>query len=439
MNKIFKLIIISQLIISCSFDNKSGIWDGSKKDKLSKNERDYFKNAKNIFDKKKDNLIIVDKKTDLDKLLSSISKPLNWPDINLNSYNQINNMSYANKNEIKFKSKKISSHELSKDFLYNGEEFIFSDAKGNIIVFSEKKNLVEFKFNFYKNRLKKFSKNLNLGSVENILIVSDNLGYIYAIDTKTKKLIWAKNYGIPFFSNIKIENNKIYATNIDNKIYEINLMNGEKIWEYSTDLSDINTKFKNIISYKDPFLILLNTNGSIYSLDTKNKNPIWFYNVNNILKKKNDIFYALSNIIKDNKVFISSKNSFTVFDLLTGNLLWEKSYNIKLEPIISGSLIILFTEENYLLCLSSLNGEVLWSKDINEKIGKKLKNNEINQMKLINGNVFLFDNQSHLIEIDLKKKKINKVFKSKNYSQSSIINIDGYLYFIAGKKLVKLG
>ena len=36
------------LILSCSFDNKSGIWDGSQQDKLSKNDQDYLKKEKNI-------------------------------------------------------------------------------------------------------------------------------------------------------------------------------------------------------------------------------------------------------------------------------------------------------------------------------------------------------------------------------------------------------
>ena len=39
---------------------------------------------------------------------------------------------------------------------------------------------------------------------DHVLYVADNLGYIYAINLKSKSLIWAKNYGIPFRSNIKI-------------------------------------------------------------------------------------------------------------------------------------------------------------------------------------------------------------------------------------------
>ena len=46
---------------------------------------------------------------------------------------------------------------------------------------------------------------INLTIESNNLIVSDNLGYLYSIDLESGKLIWAKNYGIPFRSNIKTD------------------------------------------------------------------------------------------------------------------------------------------------------------------------------------------------------------------------------------------
>ena len=67
-------------------------------------------------------------------------------------------------------------------------------------------------------------------------------------------------------------------------------MSGEKIWEYSTDRSILNTKHKNIISHSGNNLVLLNTNGSVYAIDILNKNIKWFYNVNSIVASKNDIF-----------------------------------------------------------------------------------------------------------------------------------------------------
>ena len=56
---------------------------------------------------------------------------------------------------------------------------------------------------------------------ENNLIVSDNLGYLYSINIETSEINWAKNYGIPFKSNIKIDNQNIIILNQDNKYLQI--------------------------------------------------------------------------------------------------------------------------------------------------------------------------------------------------------------------------
>ena len=54
------------------------------------------------------------------------------------------------------------------------------------------------KFNFYKKKFKNINKKLNLTIKDKILYVTDNIGYIYAIDYNEKKLLWAKDFKNPF-------------------------------------------------------------------------------------------------------------------------------------------------------------------------------------------------------------------------------------------------
>ena len=39
---------------------------------------------------------------------------------------------------------------------------------------------------------------------DDFIYVCDNFGYLYALDYKNNKILWAQNYKIPFRSNIKI-------------------------------------------------------------------------------------------------------------------------------------------------------------------------------------------------------------------------------------------
>ena len=52
----------------------------------------------------------------------------------------------------------------------------------------------------------------------NIIYVSDSVGYLYAFDYKNNQVIWAVNYKIPFKSNLKISGNKIICADVNNNL-----------------------------------------------------------------------------------------------------------------------------------------------------------------------------------------------------------------------------
>ena len=117
------------------------------------------------------------------------------------------------------------------------KNFFFSDNKGNIGIFSLDKNQLIFKFNFYKKRLKNAGKNIKIILKGNQIIAADNFGYIYSIDYKKNKVIWAKNFLIPFRSNLKIINEVIFLSDEKNKIILIDVKTGNKIDELYTQPS----------------------------------------------------------------------------------------------------------------------------------------------------------------------------------------------------------
>ena len=440
--KIFNTILLFLFLNSCSFDNKTGIWDGSELRKKAKKEEEFLIDAKDIFTTESDQLKEFDSGLNLVSAISPARVPNEWAEENFNNLNNVDNSIYLNKKKLAYKSRKISGHKISNNFLYNDNKFIFSDLKGNIIVFSEKEQGIKFKFNFYKNVLKNFPKKISIILKNNVIFAADNLGYVYALDASTEKIVWAKNYGVPFFSNIKIIDDLLFLVNKDNKVYILNLLSGEKIWEYSTDQSTLNTKYKNIISYSGNNLILLNTNGSVYAIDILNKNIKWFYNVNSIVASKNDIFNGISNVIDKRSVLIASSNSISALDLENGDLIWQKKYNIEIDPVVSSKLILILTKENYLTFLSKETGEVVWSSNLSNMwksySNKKFKNKNISSMKLMNDNLFLFSERSELIEVSLQEKKIKNIFNSKYNFKSEIIVIKNHLYFVDKKKLIKL-
>ena len=102
-------------------------------------------------------------------------------------------------------------NELENYFLVDKNKLFIGDTKGNLILFSIDENKILNKFNFYKKDLKRLKK-LNYIVENNIIYITDNLGFVYAYNYMEQKILWAKNYKVPFRSNLKLINNKLIAS-----------------------------------------------------------------------------------------------------------------------------------------------------------------------------------------------------------------------------------
>ena len=215
--KCFKVLIICLILSSCSFDNKTGIWKNEKND--INDESNIFKEFKSVttFENKFNKVIPFDNKNKFQLLKPSNN--LEWNDEFFSLNNNLKNFQYNDLNKIILKSKKLSNNKVFERKLFANNHLIINDEKGNIIIYSNSKKKNIYKFNFYKKKYKKIKKKLNLIIENDIIYVSDNIGYLYAFNYKYNKLVWAKNYKIPFRSNLKIFNNKIIASNQNNNLF----------------------------------------------------------------------------------------------------------------------------------------------------------------------------------------------------------------------------
>ena len=225
-----KFFLTSMLLIilsSCSFDNKTGIWQNSNESNLKKDQR--FKDFETLHTETKSFNSIIEPENNLEVILDSVQLNLKWTDEHYKDSNNLDNFNYKDLNELIFKSKKLSRHKIKDRVLYDNQKAITTDDKGNIIVYSIENQTIILKYNFYKKKFKKIKKDLNIIIEDNIVYVGDNLGYLYALDYLNRKLLWAKNYKIPFRSNLKIKEKKILIADINNSLYLINKENGEKL------------------------------------------------------------------------------------------------------------------------------------------------------------------------------------------------------------------
>ena len=202
MKNIFLFFFII-FISSCSFDNKTGIWNDQKNITITEN----FSELKSLEVNKKNDL----KKSIAEKdslLLSSLKKNKNWSDPFLNNLNNTSNI-YFTENEIYNLSNKIIKKKIKKNLLLHENRFVFNDEKGIIYIYSRDTQNIS-KYNFYKKKIRNFNIELFYTVYKNKIIVSDNLGYVYCINLKTSKLVWAEFFKFLLTQTLKSHQTKYF-------------------------------------------------------------------------------------------------------------------------------------------------------------------------------------------------------------------------------------
>ncbi len=437
----FFVIILIIFLPHCSFDNKTGIWENNNKPDITKESK--FKDFKTIYAIEKSFNEIVLPNKDLKILTDSPKINLFWNDEFYKETNNLDNFSYKNLNELIFKSKKLSKYKVKKKILFDGKNIILNDEKGNIIVYSIERLEIIYKFNFYKNKFKKIKKKINFIIRDNIIYAADNIGYIYALDYKNKKIIWAKNYKVPFRSNLKTKKNYIFLADQNNLLYIINRSNGEKINALPTEETILKNEFINSFATEKNNLFFLNTFGTIYSLNIDNLKINWFLNLNQSSDiNVNNLFYSNSIVIKDDKIIISTDPYLYVLNLNTGSTISKKLITSISKPIVSKQGLFFITKDDLLVYKDLKSFNVVYSININEEIAKflgtKKKSVEIKSFYVVNNKIFLFLENSYLVVFSLEG-KIQQIYKLPVKLGTFPIFIDeSILYLDKNNKLVKL-
>jgi outer membrane protein assembly factor BamB len=304
------------------------------------------------------------------------------------------------------------------------------------MVFSVSENKTIFKYNFYKKKNKNIDKHLNLIIEKNIIYISDNLGFIYALDIKKKNILWAKNYKIPFRSNTKITSNKIILANQNNSIYFLNKSNGELLSTIPTEESSIKQDFINNFSLNKDTLLFLNTYGSLYSLNINTMRINWFINLNQSIDiNPSNLFKSNQIIISKNKVFVPTNENFYVLDLSNGSIIFKKDFSSILKPLILNNIFI--AVENDLLIATDLNsGKIIFSYDINQKISKflntKKKKVELKRLMFADNKIFIFLKNSYVVKFNLNG-TVDSINKLPEKINSYPIIIDSSLVYLNKK------
>ena len=434
-NLIFFLIFI--LLVNCSFDNKTGIWSGSKKEKrriseLEKEQKqtkvvDYIYSSKSVYSKE----ISLTKKISI----SNPRKNLSWKMSSLNQQNFLGNIYLSGIDNI-FLKKKIGKNKfpiskiISSPLVFENN-IIFSDNSGTIFNINQNGE-INWKKNIYKKIYKKVYKNLVFSIYQNNIYVADNIGFIYSIGLNNGKLVWIKNHGIPIKSNIKIYKNKIFLINQDNRILCFNTKNGSKIWDIRSVPSFI--KLQNFLSSaisKQGDVIAINSSGDLLKVNANNGKIAWSLNtLESTLAHATDFFKSSEIVIIDDNIIVSSKSSLFSYNLNTGYTNWKQEVSSIGAPIIDGKNIFILTDNGYFVIIDKDTGIIISSTNILKILKKKKQETKITGFIMGSGKIYSVTSNGYLIVSSPVSGKVEYFKKIGDPVTSAPIINNGKLYIL---------
>ena len=444
------LIFVILIISSCSFDNKTGLWkdasdipvDNQIGKSIDSNEvqnqyEDIFAQDQ-IFNEE------INTKSSFFFELEAPVGSSKWLEQFGSKTNNTSNFNYSGNKILHSKSSKLNKLTINKNIVFYNNNLINFDHKGKIFIYSLDSKKKTFEYNFYKKKFKNFIKEIFFTVDSNILYVADNLGYLYAINLSSNSLIWAKNYGIPFRSNIKIVDEQIFLANQDNVIYSIDIKTGVKNWEYATTLTFLKSDFKNnfVIDETSNALFFLNTSGELYAIDYVSEKINWLLNFKNIsLSGDTDLFLSQPIVFKNNILIISTEKSVLSLNSFNGSRNWILKSRPILKPILTNNYTYILSKNDLIICIENKTGNVLWSKNVFSSIGNRTMNKigKFNDIKIVNNEINLFTKNGYLLSFDYKNGNLNYIKKiSKNGISSEIVFLkDNMLLIDNNNKLLK--
>mgnify|MGYP001418651012 CR=1 FL=1 len=167
------------------------------------------------------------------------------------------------------------------------------------------------------------SKKLSILIKNNIVIFSNSLGDITALNANNGSLIWQKfTHNTKIYedimtlkmSNLIIDNDSIYFSNNKNKFYSIDFETGTTNW-----IQEINSNIKPLVVGN--FIFTISLDGYFFIVEKNTGNILRISNIFNALKiKKNEKIYPTGFVSNSQNLFISTSNGkILIVDIKLGN------------------------------------------------------------------------------------------------------------------------
>ena len=229
-------------------------------------------------------------------------------------------------------------------------------------------------------------------------------------------MLWAKNFKVPFRSNLKVINDRIIAVDQNNILHVINKFNGDRFKIIPTEETALKNKFINSLGLTNNSLFFLNSYGSLYSINNEKMLVQWIVNLNQSLEiNPGNLFYSQPLLIHKNRIIVATKTELYILNAENGTINFKKSIASIVKPLANEDSLFIITKDNLLVLFDLNNNKIVYSIDISKKIAEFLETKQksilIQSAFIANDSLLIFLDNSYVIKLNVSGKieAINKL------------------------------
>ena len=199
---------------------------------------------------------------------------------------------------------------------------------------------------------------------QGVLYITTGFGEVIALIADNGRLLWRINLGVPFRAPPTISGGRVFAINMENRLYALASDDGRRLWQHEGLPESSGLMGAANAAVAGGIVIAPYSSGEIYGLRTDNGRVVWsdlltrtgaaallttFSNINGAPVVAGDQVYAISNA-----------GRMAAINLRTGARTWEQILGGTQTPWVAGDFIYLVTNEAELVCLWRRDGRIRW-------------------------------------------------------------------------------
>lgn len=213
---------------------------------------------------------------------------------------------------------------------------------------------------------------------DNQLVFVDGYGQIKLFDVTSGTEIWSTSIEFPILSPPLIYRGYINFITADNRIFSVDILDGEINWSFQTISETKKNLFTSSPVAFENTIIAPFSNGELVAFIFDTGQPVWSENVSKISMISNfdikDI--SASPVIYENSIYsLSSNGKLVSVSAINGQRNWAIDMSGYRTPVISGNQLYIINEDGKLICLDKDSSEVYWITDLSKyRKGQKAEN-----------------------------------------------------------------